>query len=465
VSPRRLGPFVALLSLGAPACGTDAPPKSPPPAWPPAPAGTPAASAPPAPPPAGLHWFEDDPEGALKAARETEKLVFVDLWAPWCHTCLSMREYVMTEARVPALGRDFVPLAIDTEKEQNAEFLARFPVTVWPTFYVIEPRSLEVRGRWLGAASPSKLDRFLSDSRRERAPKDEDDPLALVAEADALAAEKELTAAAAAYGAALEKAPADWSRRPDVLVARLSALSRSGDLEGCRDLALASMNQTGSGVSAVDFASITLGCADKLGDAQKKRELELTVEARTRPICEGPAPDLTPDDHADACSTLRRARRALGDTEGARRAAERSLAIIEAATAGVPDDVALIYDFERSDALLFLGRHDEAIAFLTRREEKVPSSYNPPHHLARVYRDAGRWEEGLSAIDRALAKAYGPRRINLMSIKVDLLLGAGKKEEARRLVEEQIRLYDALPPGQAQPAGAAAARERLKSLR
>jgi tetratricopeptide (TPR) repeat protein len=325
--------------------------------------------------------------------------------------------------------------------------------------------SLEVRGRWLGASSPSELDRFLSDSRRERTPHGENDPLALVVEADALAAQQELARAAAKYGAALAQAPADWSRRPDVLVARLSALSRSGNLEGCSELALSAMDQTGLGVSAVDFASTALDCAENTRDPKRQLAVRRSTEARLSAFCDNAAPDLTPDDHAASCSSLRRVRRALKDEEGARRAAERSLAIIDAATTGVPDDVALIYDFERSDALSFLGRRDEAIALLTRREANVPSSYNPPHHLARVYRDAQRWEEGLSAIDRALAKAYGPRRINLMSIKVDLLLGAGRKDEARSTLDEQIRLYDALPPGQAQPAAAKAARERLKAMR
>ncbi len=422
----------------------------------------------------GLRWFEDDPEGALRRARESGRLLFVDLWAPWCHTCLSMRQYVMTESRVPALGRDFVLLALDTEKEENAEFLKRFPVTVWPTFYVVEPASLEVRGRWLGASSPSELDRFLSDSRREQTPHGvplggsrsaSNDPLALVVEADALAAKQELARAADKYGAALAQAPADWSRRPDVLVARVSALSRSGNLEGCSELALSAMDQTGSGVSAIDFASTALSCAEKSPDPKRQLAVRRSAEARLTAFCDKAAPELTPDDHADSCSNLRRVRRALGDDEGARRAAERSLAIIEAACAGMPDDIALIYDFERSDALSFLGRRDEAIAFLTRREANVPTSYNPPHHLARVYRDAQRWDEGLSAIDRALAKAYGPRRVNLMTIKVDLLLGAGRKDEARRTLEEQIRLYDALPPGQAQPAAARTARERLKAMR
>ncbi len=459
---------IAGAALLAVACGSSPPPskaKSPG-ALAPAPAATPSAPpAEPAPPThAGLDWFEDDAEGALRAAREAGKLVFVDLWAPWCHTCLSMREYVMTESRVPLLGKDFVLLAVDTENAENADFLKRFPVTVWPTFYVVDPTSLEVRGRWLGASSPAKLERFLSDSRRDRTPHGPNDPLTLVSEADALASKQELRDAADRYGEALARAPANWSRRPDVLVARLSALYRSGNLAACNELALSTMNQTGSGVSSIDFASTALACAEKSPDPKQQLAVRRSAEARLAPVCDNAAPELTPDDHADSCSNLRRARRALGDDEGARRAAERSLEIIDAACAGVPDDVALIYDFERSDALSFLGRRDEAIALLTRREANVPTSYNPPHHLARVYRDAQRWDEGLAAIDRALEKAYGPRRINLMSIKVDLLLGSGRKDDARRTLEEQIRLYEALPAGQAQPAGLAAARDRLKLL-
>lgn len=225
------------------------------------------------------------------------------------------------------------------------------------------------------------------------------------------------------------------------------------------------MSETGAGVSAIDFAGLALSCAEKVQDPAQKLAIQRAAAARLAPLCNQPALKLTPDDHADACSKLRRARVALGDLEGARRAAERTLEIIQRACEGVPADVALIYDFERSDSLIFLGRHDEALALLTQREADVPSSYNPPHHLARVYRDAKRWDEGLSAIERALAKAYGPRRINLMSIKVDLLLGAGKKEEARRTLEEQIRLYEALPRGQEQTAALDAAKERLKMLR
>src|SRR4051812_48570250 len=86
----------------------------------------------------GIAWYQDAPEAALAAARAADKPVFVDLWAPWCHTCLSMQQYVLNADKLAGLQRSLIFLAINTENPKNADFLRSFPVQAWPTFYLLD---------------------------------------------------------------------------------------------------------------------------------------------------------------------------------------------------------------------------------------------------------------------------------------------------------------------------------------
>jgi tetratricopeptide (TPR) repeat protein len=130
----------------------------------------------------------------------------------------------------------------------------------------------------------------------------------------------------------------------------------------------------------------------------------------------------------------------------------------------------VISDFDRamsgarSDFLVSLGRAEEALSLLTRREQALPDNYNPPHQLARVYRSLKRWDEAAAAIERALGRAYGPRRANLMTLQIELLVAAGRKAEAKAAAAKQVEAYRALPDAQKLPEAEAAARDRLKQL-
>jgi thioredoxin-like negative regulator of GroEL len=411
---------------------------------------------------AGIKWFKDDPEAAFARARSEQKLVVVDLWAAWCHTCLSMKEFVLTDAKLPGVAARFVFLSLDTELEKNADFLRRFPTSGWPTFYVLEPAGPSVRGRWLGAASPGQFARFLADAEHAGTPSV---ATALLASAGELAAERRYAEAARTYREALERAPGDWERAPDVRVALASALLHANDPGACVDLALAVPEGVRSPISVSDFAASTLDCAERLPpEDARRRKAEERAAAELRPWCEQGGSELTPDDRGDACGNLMAAREALGDSRGARNAAEIRLAVLEDAARGMPDDVALIYDPARLETLLALGRGDEALRLVEAREVALPQNYNPPYYVARVALKLGRWERGLQAADRALALAYGPRRANVYALKADLLLGAGRPLEAVAAVKAQIATLAALPEGQKRPEAERQARERLAKL-
>src|SRR5690349_5526116 len=76
-----------------------------------------------------LAWIADDYPSALACARAKNVPIVIDLWAPWCHTCLSMQSTVFQD---PSFAKDhdkFVFLALDTDREANAPALAKLSIS------------------------------------------------------------------------------------------------------------------------------------------------------------------------------------------------------------------------------------------------------------------------------------------------------------------------------------------------
>src|SRR5579859_6743268 len=150
---RRYLPVALLLAGG---CASSAPASAP----------RAPATATATPPAARIVFIEDDYARALAEARASHRPLFVDGWAPWCHTCLSMREYVFVDPAVQRLAASFVWLSINTEKPENQGFLERFPMRVMPTLWVIDPASEHPALKWLGSATPTELTALLDDASR-----------------------------------------------------------------------------------------------------------------------------------------------------------------------------------------------------------------------------------------------------------------------------------------------------------
>ena len=63
-----------------------------------------------------LRWFQDDYAAAASCASKLDKPLLIDMWALWCHTCLSMKHFVLVDPSLAPLAERFVWLAIDTDK-------------------------------------------------------------------------------------------------------------------------------------------------------------------------------------------------------------------------------------------------------------------------------------------------------------------------------------------------------------
>src|SRR6478672_782209 len=139
-----------------------------------------------------------------------------------------MRAFVFTDKGLARRAGQFVWLSIDTEKQGNASFLTKYPVEVWPSYYVVDPQAEKIALKWVGGATVRQLDKILNDGRAavRGGEKGLEETLA---RADAFYAGGKHAEAASAYREALAKAPANWPRYSRAVESLLFALQRVHD--------------------------------------------------------------------------------------------------------------------------------------------------------------------------------------------------------------------------------------------
>src|SRR5262249_34672795 len=157
-------------------------------------------------PHASIAWRHDDFDGAVAAAKAAGKPLLVDAWAPWCHTCLSLQSYVLTDPSLPGPADRFVSLPMDTEHSESAAFVARDGV---------DAARGAAAGRWLGSVSMARRRSFRAEGGRGVAMAhsgklDPGAPLAFLLGADRAAMAGRDVEAARTYAEALARAPKDW---------------------------------------------------------------------------------------------------------------------------------------------------------------------------------------------------------------------------------------------------------------
>ncbi len=258
--------------------------------------------------------------------------------------------------------------------------------------------------------------------------------------------------AAAAYERALAAAPPAWPGRGPALGAWIEALSAAKAWADCARLGQARAGEVVGSSAPGDFASVLLSCAEKLPAGPDQDSARRAAVARLREVTARPAADASVDDRQDALGELSAGLEALGDAAGARAAQEARAALLEqAAAAAKTPEQAQTFDYARAGAYLALGRSDAAVRMLAQRERELPGSYEPPARLAGVLFKTGRLPEALAAIDRAVARAYGPRRVGYLKLRADILDKSGDPAGALAARREEVKGWEALPPGAIEP--------------
>lgn len=394
-----------------------------------------------------IAFIEDDYPRALKEAKATGKPLFVDTWAIWCHSCMSMKQYVLPAPEMQTLAGTFVWLSMDSEKAENADFLERFPSTSIPTLWVIDAVSERPILKWVGAATAPELVSLLGDAARARAGTTDGEAAAAALRGDQASAAGQFDEAVTAYREALAKAPLVWARRPRVIEALSTRLLDVQKYAECVELAATEITRLPMGTPLANLAMNGLSAAAELpAESPALKHVPLLVREGTR-IVEDKSEAMLVDDRSGLYKSLVAA---LGDrAPEAKRLARSWAKLLEGVAAKAPSaEKRAVWDPHRLEAYIALGEVENAVPMLEQSERDFPADYNPPFRLARAYFELHRYDPALTEVKRALELGKGPRKLRIYMLKADILEAQKDRAGARRALGEAVELANQLrlPP-------------------
>jgi len=420
-------------------------------------------------------WIHDDWPAAKAKALAEGKPVLIDMWAPWCHTCLSMQQTVLRDPTLAAADHDFVWLAADTDRPINAELSAALPMSMWPTFFIVDPADLAVQARFAGAASLEQFTAFMTSGEESFKRTAEDaataeDPPGLLRRALAEEAAGRLEEAETLLARALETADPLWSRRPDTWVGRLRLLRKAERWDECVDLARAGLPEVerARSASVTDFSFYGRTCSVKVGSAEGKAKgvtLRAELDAALTRLDADPEARMTIDDRSDMLANWRELALASDDPARAKALALRQRDLLNTSweAASKPEE-ALTYMWPRAEVHAFLGEGEELVADYEHMVNALPKSYEPPYRLAWLLIQLERYDDARPHARAAVAKLYGPRKARALTLLAEAEAGAGDLAAARAARAEIVALWKSLPAGQRDEAALERAKADLSEL-
>jgi tetratricopeptide (TPR) repeat protein len=376
-----------------------------------------------------------------------------------------MKAYVFTDKALQRHAGQFVWLSLDVEKAQNALYKKKYGANALPMYFVVDPKTEKVALRWVGGASVPQLQKVLADGLTAvkgggRGVED------VLARADRSYAAADYAKAAADYREALRLAPPGWSRSARVTESLLYAQYETKDWAGCAKAARDAWPRLRATTSAANVAASGLSCALELpAEDPSRADLVKSLAAASREIVTAPRRDLAADDVSAVYETLASEREDAKDEEGKRKVLQERARFLEAAAARAKNPEArAVFDSHRLGTYLELGEPERALPMLQASERGLPDDYNPPARLALTYKAMKRYDDAIAASDRALAKAYGPRKLGILQTRADIYKEKGDTAAARKTIEQAVELAESLPEGQRSERTISALRKKLESL-
>ncbi|CAN5521328.1 hypothetical protein BH11MYX1_BH11MYX1_23290 [soil metagenome] len=391
----------------------------------------------------------------------------LDLWAPWCHTCLSMQTTVFMDPSFAADRARFVFAKLDTDRPEAAEPMEKLAISAWPTFYVIGNDGA-VLARFVGAASLAQFHEFL-DAGLAATRGGADAASSHLLSAERALAVKDLATAETELAAGLAVAPATWPRRPELLNSLVHTKFKQANYAGCMAVTTTYLDQLGDAAVTSDFLVTGTSCADedKRPDPAARAAVKALREAavkRWQRLLEE-SKQLSVDDRSDAMASLRETLDKLGDKAGAHTIAVAQRALLDDAATNAPTPLAAMTDnLPRAEVYAYLGTPLELVPALEKSAAELPKEYDPPARLGWIYLQAKDYAHAAQWTEQALALVYGPRKGRVLTLRAEISSAQHDPVSEKKFREQAVALFEALPSGQQAPESLENARAALAKV-
>ncbi|MDF2696347.1 MAG: Chromosome partition protein smc, partial [Labilithrix sp.] len=244
------------------------------------------------------------------------------------------------------------------------------------------------------------------------------------------------------HRAALAAAPKDHPQRVRMVEALVTELALTKQPVPCAEVAAAEAPAMAPGTSRASVIVAGLACAR---EAKRRADEASLLEFAVRDASARDA-HLLPDDRAALYDEAVTTKKESGDAAGARKLASEWAAFLEReAQQAKTQDARASLDPLRVVAYLALEEPERAIPMLEQSEKDFPADYNPPARLGRVYLEMKRLEDAERAAERAAARVYGPRAMQVFTLKADIAKARGDRAgEATALQQALARTEKAV---------------------
>lgn len=94
----------------------------------------------------GIHFEKGDWASVLKAAKDQDKLIFLDAYASWCGPCKLMEKRVFPNERLGDFyNAHFINAKIDMERGEGVGLSEKYNVQAYPTLFFLDAEGTIVK--------------------------------------------------------------------------------------------------------------------------------------------------------------------------------------------------------------------------------------------------------------------------------------------------------------------------------